>query len=149
MTTDHQHRRAADENRRMIEQFWDDLYRQDYPALTAHFAPDGEYTDVVTPADDVARGAAEITARLTLAFSRLSVLSDRRRHLVAGDDAVMTEHVEHWEWPTGEVMDLDVASVHQLRDGSITRWCDYWDMAVLVEKAPAWWFEHVMVGWKT
>ncbi len=138
----------ADENRAVIEGFWHDLYRQDLAAAAARFHPDGEYTDVSTPEDDVARGPDEITRRLTLAFGKLSGLSDERRHLVAGDDAVMTEHVEHWEWPTGETMALPVASVHELRDGMITRWWDYWEMNVLTAAAPQWWFEHVMQGWR-
>ena len=138
----------ADENRAVIEGFWNDLYRQDLESLVARFDPEGEYTDVSTPDDDVARGPGEITSRLTLAFGQLSGLRDERRHLVAGDDVVMTEHVEHWEWPTGETMALPVASVHELRDGRITRWCDYWDMNVLTTAAPGWWFEHVLQGWK-
>jgi limonene-1,2-epoxide hydrolase len=139
---------TADENRRVIEGFWDDLYHQDLAAAAGRFAPDGTYTDVETPADDVARGADEIVRRLTLAFGKLSELRDERRHLVAGDEAVLTEHIEHWTWQTGETMALPVASVHELEDGRITRWCDYWDMNVLVAAAPPWWFEHVMVGWK-
>jgi limonene-1,2-epoxide hydrolase len=138
----------TDDNRRLIEGFWEDLYRQDFPSLASRFDPEGEYTDVVTPEDDVARGPAEITARLTLAFAKLSKLYDERRHLLAGDDAVMTEHVEHWVWPTGETMALDVASVHEIRGGKIIRWCDYWDMNVLTAAAPQWWFEHVMQGWR-
>ena len=139
---------SAEENRRLIEGFWDDLYRQDFESLGSRFDPQGEYTDNETPEDDVARGPAEITARLTLAFAKLSGLGDERRHLVAGDVAVMTEHVEHWEWPTGETMALPVASVHEIRDGRITRWCDYWDMNVLTAAAPQWWFEHVLQGWR-
>ena len=61
---------------------------------------------------------------------------------------VMTEHVETWVWPTGETLPLPVLSVHEVRDGTIVRWTDYWDMAALVNAAPAWWFEHVMQGWK-
>ena len=137
-----------DENRRLIEGFWVDLYRQDFAALGARFDDKGEYTDIVTPEDDVARGPAEITARLRLAFDKLSKLFDEPRHLVAGEHVVMTEHVEHWEWPTGETMALDVASVHEIRDGKIIRWCDYWDMNVLTAAAPQWWFEHVLQGWK-
>jgi limonene-1,2-epoxide hydrolase len=152
MSTEHFRRgvevAGARDNRSLIEGFWDDLYRQDFPAVVARFAPSGEYTDVATPDDDVARGPAEIAARLTLAFEKLSGLSDERLHLVAGDDAVMTEHVEHWEWPTGETMALPVASVHEIGEGRITRWCDYWDMDVLTAAAPKWWFEHVMKGWK-
>lgn len=139
---------AADENREVIEGFWADLYRQDLDAAASRFAPEGTYTDVETPEDDVARGPDEIVRRLDLAFGKLAGLRDERRHLVAGDDAVLTEHVEHWEWPTGETMALPVASVHELRDGRIVRWCDYWDMNTLVAAAPQWWFEHVMQGWK-
>lgn len=139
---------AAEENRALIEGFWQDLYRQDFAAVVARFDPKGQYTDVVTPEDDVATGPDEIIARLTLAFSKLSGLSDRRLHLVAGDDTVMTEHIEHWDWPTGETMDLPVATVHEIREGRITMWRDYWDMNVLTGAAPQWWFEHVMQGWK-
>jgi limonene-1,2-epoxide hydrolase len=139
---------TAQNNRTLIEGFWGDLYRQDFASLVARFDPQGEYTDIVTPEDDVARGPAEITARLTLAFGKLSGLSDERLHLLAGDEIVMTEHIEHWAWPTCETMALDVASVHEVRDGRITKWRDYWDMNVLTAAAPPWWFEHVMQGWK-
>jgi limonene-1,2-epoxide hydrolase len=138
----------ADENCKVIEGFWDDLYRQDLSAAAARFAPDGTYTDVGTPEDDVAWGPEEIVKRLTLAWAKLASLGDERRNLVAGEDVVMTEHIEHWEWPTGETMALPVLSVHEVHDGRITRWTDYWDMAALVAAAPPWWFEHVMQGWK-
>jgi limonene-1,2-epoxide hydrolase len=132
----------------VVEAFWGDLYAQRLEAAAARFTPDGEYTDVCTPSDDVARGPEEIVRRLTLAFAKLTRLWDEPRHLVAGEGVVMTEHVENWEWPTGETMALEVASVHELRDGAITRWCDYWDMNVLVAAAPQWWFDHVLQGWK-
>ena len=45
-------------------------------------------------------------------------------------------------------MALPVASVHELRDGTSTCWCDHWDMNALVAAAPQWWFEHVITGWK-
>jgi ketosteroid isomerase-like protein len=139
---------TADDNRALIEAFWDDLYRPDLQAAADRFAPDGEYTDVSTPEDDVARGPDEIVRRLTLAWGRVDKIWDERRHLVAGETAVMTEHVEHWLWSSGETLALPVLSVHEVRDGVITRWTDYWDMAALVEAAPQWWFEHVMQGWK-
>jgi limonene-1,2-epoxide hydrolase len=139
---------AADENRRLIEGFWEELYRQDVQAAAARFAPDGTYTDVGTPDDDVARGPDEVVKRLTLAWAKLAGLHDERLNLVAGDHVVMTEHVETWEWPTGETMALPVLSVHELVDGQIVRWTDYWDMAALVAAAPPWWFEHVMQGWR-
>ena len=139
---------TSEANRELIEGFWHDLYRQDFASLVARFDPKGQYTDVVTPDDDVATGPEEIIARLTLAFGKLSGLRDEPLHIVAGEDAVMTEHIEHWQWPTGESMALRVASVHEIRDGKITMWRDYWDMNVLTTAAPSWWFEHVMQGWK-
>lgn len=138
----------ADDNRTLVEAFWADLYRPDLEAAAARFAPDGEYTDITTPDDDVARGPDEIVRRLSLAWDKLTGLRDERRHLVAGGDVVLTEHVEVWDWPSGETMALPVASVHEVRDGRITRWTDYWDMAALVAAAPQWWLEHVMQGWR-
>lgn len=138
----------ADDTRVVIEGFWEDLYRPDIEAAAARFAPDGEYTDVATPDDDVARGPEQIVRRLTLGWGPLARIWDEREHLVAGDNAVMTEHVEHWEWPTGETMALPVLSVHEVSDGRITRWTDYWDMATLVAAAPQWWFAHVLRGWQ-
>ena len=68
---------AADENRKVIEGFWEDLYRPDLEAAAARFAPDGTYTDVGTPEDDVARGPDEIVRRLTLAWAKLASLPRR------------------------------------------------------------------------
>jgi limonene-1,2-epoxide hydrolase len=141
----------VEENRAVVEGFWADLYR---PALAgleaaaARFAPDGAYTDVTTPEDEVARGPEEIVRRLTLGWGPVERIWDERLHLVAGESAVMTEHVEHWEWSTGETLALPVLSVHEVRDGRITRWTDYWDMGALVAAAPQWWFEQVTQGWK-
>src|SRR5439155_15778874 len=47
-------------NREIVEKLWADLYRRDFDAVGAAFADDGEYTDVPTPVDDVARGPAQI-----------------------------------------------------------------------------------------
>lgn len=138
----------ADENRALIEGFWEDLYHPDLAAAAARFTPEGEYTDVATPEDDVARGADEIVRRLTLAWGKVSAIRDERLHLVAGDDVVMTEHIETWVWPTGESLGLPVATVHVVEEGKIARWTDYWDLGVLMGAAPHWWVEHVMQGWK-
>ncbi len=43
------------DRRALVEQFWDTLYRRDFDAVGAYFAADGEYTDMPTPAEDVAR----------------------------------------------------------------------------------------------
>jgi ketosteroid isomerase-like protein len=142
---------ATNENsthKKVVSELWTDLYNRDYDAVAAHFAPDGEYTDVASPADDVARGRTEIAARLRLGFEPLAAISHDVRVVVAEGDTVVTEHVEHWDWGTGERAELPFVSIHQFRDGEIVRWWDYWDMQTLMSAAPAWWVEHVMQGYR-
>src|SRR5262249_51166343 len=95
--------RLADmSNRELVEQLWKYLYERDFDAVGAMFADDGEYTDMPTPEDDVARGPAQIAARLRLGLEPLSGISHDIRSIVCDGDVAVTEHVEHWEWPTGE-----------------------------------------------
>jgi len=131
-------------NRELIEAFWQDLYRRDYDAVGAYFPEDGEYTDVPSPAEDVARGPAQIAARLRLGLEPLASLTHDLGLLVCDGDTVVTEHVEHWEWPTGERVSLPFVSVQELRDGQIVRWWDYWDMGTLMGAAPQWWIDQIL-----
>jgi ketosteroid isomerase-like protein len=132
-------------NRELVEKMWVDLYtHRDYDAVGAAFADDGEYTDVASPADDVARGPAQIAARLKLGLEPLSSASHDIRLIIAEGDTVVTEHVEHWEWPTGERLSNPFVSVHEVRAGKFVRWWDYWDLATMMNAAPAWWIEHIM-----
>jgi len=135
-------------NRELVDKLWADLYRRDFDAVGAAFAEDGEYTDVPTPADDVARGPAQIAARLRLGLEPLSSIWHDVRTVVAEGRTVVTEHVEHWEWPTGERASLPFVSMHEARDGKLVRWWDYPDLQKLLGAAPQWWIEHVMKGWQ-
>ena len=131
-------------NRQVVEKLWADLYQRDFDAVGAAFAADGEYTDMPTPAEDVARGPEQIAARLRLGLGPLESISHDIRVIVAEGDVVVTEHVEHWQWPTGERASLPFVSMHEFRAGKIVRWWDYWDLATLMNNAPAWWVEHIM-----
>lgn len=134
-------------NRSVSEALWADLYRKDFAAVGTHFHPDGTYTDMPTPAEDIAVGPDQIAARLRLGLEPI----ERQEHelvcVVAEGDRVITEHVETWFWGTGESVALPFVSVHEFRDGKITRWSDYWDLQTLLGAAPAWWIEHIMGGW--
>jgi ketosteroid isomerase-like protein len=116
--------RAAS-NRQLIENFWRDLYRRDFEAVGAYFAADGEYTDVPSPEDDIARGPREVAARLRLGLEPLEAIYHHPRHMVAQGDLVFTEHAEEWHWPTGERVVIPFVSVHEIHDGKIVRWWDY------------------------
>lgn len=137
-----------DPNRRTVERFWATLYRRDWDALAGFFTDDAEYTDVPSPADDVAVGADQIVRRLRLGLEPIDGYEHGLKLMVADGDAVVTEHTETWRWRTGEEVTLPFVSVHELRDGRIARWWDYWDLQTLLGAAPAWWIEHIMVGWK-
>ena len=134
-----------DANRRLIEQFWQDLYRRDLDKVGSYFAPDGHYRDVPAP-DPGAFGPEQVAARLRLGLLPIEGHAHHIRNLVAQGHVVMTEHDEEWRWHTGESVVLPFVSVHEIQDGKITRWWDYWDMPTLMNAAPAWWIEYIMSG---
>jgi ketosteroid isomerase-like protein len=136
-----------DRNKATIDGFWRLLYAKDWDGLATLFAPQAEYTDVPTPADVVARGPEQIIARLRLGLDPTEEMVHHPGHVVAEGDLVMTEHVEEWRFPSGEVVKLPFVSVHQFDgDGRIVRWWDYWDLTTLLGSAPQWWLEHIMSG---
>jgi limonene-1,2-epoxide hydrolase len=136
------------ENRALVERFWQALYDRDWDRIAGFFGPESEYTDVPSPADDTAVGPEQIVARLRLGIEPVSEYSHETTLMVADGEAVVTEHAETWHWKTGEQVTLPFVSVHVVRDGVIVRWWDYWDLQTLLGAAPAWWIEHIMVGWK-
>ena len=138
---------TSDENREIVRRLWDALYRRDWDGIAGFFDARSEYTDVPSPADDVARGPALIVARLRLGLERISGYEHDLRLMVAEGDTVVTEHTETWHWHTGEQVTLPFVSVHELRDGTIVRWWDYWDLQTLMGAAPDWWIEHVAQGY--
>ena len=135
-------------NRALIERFWDDLFHRDFDAVGAAFSADGHYRDVPAP-EDGAFGPTEVADRLRLGLEPLA----RYEHvpgwkITAEGDTVMTEHVERWTWDSGETVELPFVSVHQIADGKVIRWWDYWDMSTLMNVAPTAWVEHIMGGYK-
>jgi limonene-1,2-epoxide hydrolase len=138
---------TGDQNKEIVRGLWNALYRRDWDAIAGFFDARSEYTDVPSPADDVARGPALIVARLRLGLERISGYEHDLRLMVAEGDTVVTEHTETWHWHTGEQVTLPFVSVHELRDGTIVRWWDYWDLQTLMGAAPDWWIEHVAQGY--
>ncbi len=138
---------TAEANKQRVQSFWETLYTRDWDGIAAFFTAESEYTDVPSPADDVARGPDQIVARLRLGLERISAYEHDLRLMVAEGDTVVTEHSETWHWHTGEQVVLPFVSVHELRDGAIVRWWDYWDMQTLMNGAPDWWIEHVAQGY--
>ncbi len=138
---------SVDGNRARVVEFWGALYERDWDRIGSFFTEESQYTDVPSPADDVARGPDQIVARLRLGLEPISGYEHDLRLMVAEGDAVVTEHSETWHWHTGEEVTLPFVSVHELRDDAIIRWWDYWDLQTLMNAAPGWWIEHIMQGY--
>jgi limonene-1,2-epoxide hydrolase len=138
---------STEDNKKRIREFWSALYARDWDGIVQFFVADSEYTDVPSPADDVARGPDLIVARLRLGLERIASYEHDLRLMVAEGDTVVTEHSETWHWHTGEVVTLPFVSVHELRAGAIVRWWDYWDLQTLMNAAPGWWIEHIAQGY--
>jgi limonene-1,2-epoxide hydrolase len=138
---------TAQTNKDRVQAFWLALYDRDWDRIAQFFGAESEYTDVPSPADDVARGPRLIVARLRLGLERISAYEHELRLMVAEGDTVITEHAETWHWHTGEQVTLPFVSVQERRDGTIMRWWDYWDLQTLMNAAPSWWVEHIMAGY--
>jgi limonene-1,2-epoxide hydrolase len=65
---------------------------------------------------------------------------------VAEGGIVVTEHTEHWIWPSGEQVTLPFVSVQHVAGGTITLWKDYWDLGTLMGAAPPTWMDQLMGG---
>ena len=126
-----------------VAAFWDALYARDWPGLRSFFDEDAVYWDVPLGPAFAARGPDGIEARLRLGLEPLTSLEHEPGTTVAGDGVVMTEHVEVWHFPSGEVVPLPFVSVHHVRNGTLAVWKDYWNYGTLVDAAPAWWHERL------
>ena len=134
----------------LIRGFWAALGRRDFDAVGAFMAPRGHYVDV--PVKDLpdagAYGPAETAARLRLGIAPLHAYELHDGPIVAAEGYVITEHAETWTWEPGVTVTLPFTSVMQVSDGQVDRWWDYFDLATLLNAAPAWWHEHIAAGFK-
>jgi ketosteroid isomerase-like protein len=138
---------TIDDNRAIVATLWRRLYdERDYEGVGALFAEDGRYVDM--PAPDVgAVGPLQVAARLRLGLAPLTELNHDLEEMVAEGDTVVTEHIEHWRFPTGEQVSLPFVSVHRFRAGQIVQWRDYWNWDTLMSSVPQWWLDHIAQGY--
>ena len=139
----------SDENIALVTAFWEALGRRDFDAVGAFMSERGHYIDVpVIDVEDGAFGPAETAARLRLGLEPLENYILHDGTMVASGNMVITEHNEEWFWHTGERTLLRFASVMEISNGKVDRWWDYFDLAAIMNAAPAWWVEQIMVGYK-
>ena len=95
----------------------------------------------------LAHDPAQVVDRLKLGIARLEHYGHTPVLMISEGDVVVTEHIENWRWHTGETISFPFTSVHEVSDGIIRRWTDYWDLQTLLGAAPAWWIEEIAAGY--
>ncbi len=131
-------------NKETVLRMWLALSRMDWETLRSCLHPEVHYRDV--PSDDPgAHGPENTVKRLRIAFDHLSRQEQTLHHIAAEGDVVFLDHTETWTFKTGEQARHTFATLHEMKDGKIYRWSDYWDVQKFVGQFPKWFLE-VMAG---
>jgi limonene-1,2-epoxide hydrolase len=130
------------ENKRVVGEMWKCLYAKDWEGVAARIAPDGHYEDVPAP-DPGATGPENVVRRLRIGLDPVVRFEHDIHRTVAEGDSVLIEHTETWHFETGERVVNHFVTVHEVQDGRITLWRDYWDLNTLMSQAPKWWIERL------
>ncbi len=133
---------SIEANKRTVERMWRALSAMDWPALIGCLADDVHYEDVPTE-DPGARGPENVVKRLRIAFDHLIAHEHTLHHLVCEGDVVFLDHTEVWTFKTGEKATNRFATLHEMRDGKIALWSDYWDVASFVRQYPQWFLDEL------
>ena len=56
---------------------------------------------------------------------------------------VFLDHTEVWTFKTGEKATNQFATLHEMKDGKVARWSDYWDVSGFVSQFPQWFLEEM------
>ena len=134
-------------NKEIVKRYWDAHFERKWDEMATFFSNEAHYTDVGLDAVG-ATGPEEIILRLRLGIEPLSGYVHYPKNTICEGNLVVTEHVEQWQFHTGEVIDHPFTSVMELDDGLIYRWHDYSHLGNLLEQAAAWWLEHIVNGWR-
>jgi ketosteroid isomerase-like protein len=133
---------SVEDNKRVVAELWACLYRKDFAGVGACMAPNGLYEDVPAP-DRGARGPANVIKRLRVGLDPVERFEHEVHRVVAEGDTVVVEHTEIWHFETGEKVTNHFVTVHEVRDGKVELWRDYWDLGTLMAQAPKWWIERI------
>ena len=131
-------------NKEIVLRMWSHVYLREWDELRDILAPGCKFEDMPAP-DAGAVGPENIVARLRIGFDLIDRFEHSVFRVVAEDTAVIVEHRERWHFKTGEIVENHLVSVHEIADGKISLWRDYWDINGMISKAPQWWIEAVAI----
>ncbi len=133
---------AEQENKQVVAELWKALYAKDFERLASLIAEDGFYEDVPAP-DAGAVGPANVVKSLRVGLDPVERFEHEIHRVVAEGDTVVIEHTETWHFGTGESLKNDFVTIHEVKDGKIQLWRDYWDLNTMMAQAPRWWIERL------
>ena len=125
----------SEQNKDTVKAMWRALGQFDFEALKSHLHPDVHYEDVPTE-DAGAIGPENVVRRLSIAWDHIKQQDQITHHLGADGDMVFLDHTEKWTFKTGEIAQHRFATLHELKDGKIIKWSDFWDMNNFVGQFP-------------
>ena len=133
---------SIEDNKAAVESLWKTLYTKDWDKLKEILADDAHYEDVPTP-DPGADGPDNIIKRLQIGLDPIESFEHHFHSLTAEGNRVILEHTEVWHFHTGEVVRNPFVTVHEVENGKIKLWKDYWDLNTLMSSVPQWWIERL------
>ena len=131
---------SNEDHRQTVETMWRALSRMDWETLVSCLHPEVHYRDVPTD-DPGAHGPENVVKRLRIAFDHLDRQEQVLHHIAADGDVVFLDHTETWVFKTGEKASHTFVTLHEMRDGKVYRWSDYWDVQKFVGQFPPWFLE--------
>jgi ketosteroid isomerase-like protein len=133
---------SIEENRKTVETLWSALTAVDWETLKSCLHPEVHYEDVPTE-DPGAHGPENVVKRLAVAFDHLIDHRHTIHHMACEGDVVFLDHTEGWTFKTGEKVEHTFATMHEMKDGKIAKWSDYWDVSSFVGQFPQWFLEEM------
>jgi ketosteroid isomerase-like protein len=134
---------ASVDNKLVVEKMWRALSDMDWATMKSCMHPQIHYIDV--PSDDPgAHGPENCVKRLQIAFNHLDKQDQITHHITGDGHVVFLDHTETWTFKTGETASHTFASMHEIKDGLIYRWSDYWDMQKFVGQFPPWFLDEMV-----
>ena len=134
---------STDANKAIVKKMWQALSDMDWDTMKSCMHAEIYYEDV--PSDDPgAHGPENAVKRLQIAFSHLSKQEQTTHHFAAEDDMVFMDHTEKWTFTSGETAEHRFVTMHEVKDGLVYRWSDFWDMQKFVGQFPDWFLEEMM-----
>ncbi|MGA2119137.1 MAG: nuclear transport factor 2 family protein [Bryobacteraceae bacterium] len=108
----------------LIRRFLDACVRADPEEFASYFTADAVWWNA--PWKPV-KGREAIRETLRRGAERMVALPWEIRHIVADDEIVMVERVDHFLVQQTHVT-VPCMAIFELRDGKIAAWRDYWDL---------------------